>query len=104
MKARVLLLLLAVALAGCGSAAGSAPTAAPTTSVEGLGTVTTAPDGVQEVTLQTQDDYVFTPAAFTVTPGDKKTIEFTVDQPGDYAFECSFHTQLHQVGVMTVQG
>jgi plastocyanin len=142
MKARVLLLLLAVALAGCGSAAGSAPTAAPTTSVEGLGTVTTAPDGVQEVTLQTQDDYVFTPKAFTVKPGtvrltvanvatqlthnfrftpgkgpaeiaqeipllgpgDRKTIEFTVEKPGDYAFECSFHTQLGQVGVMTVQG
>jgi plastocyanin len=26
-------------------------------------------DGVQEVTLQTQDDYVFTPDHFTVAPG-----------------------------------
>jgi plastocyanin len=138
----VLLLLLAVALAGCGSAAGSAPTAAPTTSVEGLGTVTTAPDGVQEVTLQTQDDYVFTPDRFTVAPGkvrltvrnvakqmthsfrfsagggpaalgaqipilapgQEQTIDFTVQTPGDYRFECSFHVQLGQVGTMTVRG
>ena len=141
MKARVLLLLLAVVLAGCESAAGSAPAAAPST-VAGVGNVTTAPDGVQEVTLQTQDDYAFTPDSFTVqpgkvrltvvsvatqlthnfrftpgkgpaaitqeipllAPGDTKTIEFTVAEPGDYAFECSFHTQLNQVGVMTVQG
>ena len=38
-------------------------------STEGLGTVTIAEDGVQEVTLQTQDDYVFTPDTFTVAPG-----------------------------------
>jgi plastocyanin len=31
--------------------------------------VTTAADGVQEITLQTQDDYVFTPDTFTVDPG-----------------------------------
>jgi plastocyanin len=140
--------LLAAALAcavltGCGSAAGSGPPpASPTPSVEGLGTVTTAPDGVQEVTLQTQDDYVFTPDHFTVAPGrvrltvvnvatqmthnfrftpddgpapieeeipllapgDEQTIEFTVDRPGDYGFECTFHTQLEQFGVMTVRG
>ena len=129
-------------LAGCGSAAGSDTPASPTPSAEGLGTVTTAPDGVQEVTLQTQDDYVFTPDRFTVAPGkvrltvvntaaqlthnfrftpddgpapieaeipllvpgDRATIEFTVQQPGDYGFECSFHTQLKQFGVMTVRG
>jgi plastocyanin len=149
MKARADLLLLcgvllSGALAGCGSAAGSPPPAAPTTSAEGLGTVTTAPDGVQEVTLQTQDDYVFTPDHFTVAPGkvrltvtnvatqlthnfrftpdqaegppqieaeipllapgDSQAIEFTVAQPGEYPFECSFHTQLNQIGVMTVRG
>jgi plastocyanin len=145
MTARALLLLLCAVLAGCGFAAGSPPASpAPTTSVEGLGTVTTAPDGVQEVTLQTQDDYVFTPDHFTVAPGkvrltvtnvatqlthnfrfspdqaegpphieaeipllapgQKDTIEFTVEKPGDYPFECSFHTQLNQVGVMTVRG
>ena len=134
------LLLVAALLAGCGPAAGSP--AAPSSQAEGVGTVTTAPDGVQEVTLQTQDDYVFTPDRFTVAPGkvrltvvnaatqlthnfrftpgkgpaairpeipllpsgDRKTIEFTVQEPGDYQFECSFHTQLNQFGVMTVRG
>ena len=32
-------------------------------------------DGVQEITLQTQDDYVFTPDRFTVAPG---TVRLTV--------------------------
>ena len=104
--------------------------------------MTTAPDGVQEVTLQTQDDYVFTPDHFTVgpgkvrltvvnvakqathnfaftpdagparidagisllAPGDRKTIAFDVETPGDYPFQCSFHVQLGQVGTMTVRG
>jgi plastocyanin len=35
----------------------------------GVGTVSVAPDGVQEITLETGDDYVFTPATFTVAPG-----------------------------------
>jgi plastocyanin len=131
-------LVLLVLLAGCGQEA-SGPAAAPST-VPGVGTVTTAPDGVQQITLQTQDDYVFTPDHFTVAPGkvrlrvvnvaeqtthnfrfrpdsgpapiaedipllapgDEKTIEFEVQQPGDYPFECSFHIQLGQVGTMTV--
>ncbi|SDN52295.1 plastocyanin/azurin family copper-binding protein [Geodermatophilus sp. DSM 45219] len=134
--------LVATVLTGCGSGDGrSAPQAAPS-SGPALGTVTTAPDGVQEVTLQTQDDYVFSPATFTVapgpvrltvvnvaeqmthnfrftpdagpapidpeipllTPGESRTIEFTVSTPGEYGFECSFHTQLDQYGVMTVSG
>jgi plastocyanin len=128
------------ALAGCGQEA-AGPAAKPST-VPGVGTVTTAPDGVQQITLQTQDDYVFTPDHFTVAPGkvrlrvvnvaeqtthnfrftpgtgpasiaadipllapgDEKTIEFEVQQPGDYPFECSFHIQLGQVGTMTVSG
>ena len=53
-----------VLLAGCGS---DEPEQAPVP--EGLGEVTVAADGVQEVTLQTQDDYVFTPDTFTVAPG-----------------------------------
>ena len=57
-----------VLLAGCGGG-GTAEQAAPS-SGPAPGTVTTAPDGVQEVTLQTQDDYVFTPDAFTVAPGE----------------------------------
>ena len=135
------LLVTAALLAGCGPAGGS-PAAPSSSAAEGVGQVTTAPDGVQEVALQTQDDYVFTPDRFTVAPGkvrltvvnaatqlthnfrftpgkgpaaiqseipllppgQRKTIEFTVQQPGDYQFECSFHTQLGQLGVMTVRG
>jgi plastocyanin len=141
-KVGVVTVSVALVLAGCSSASGSTPPAAPSTSVAGLGRVTTTPDGVQEVTLQTQDDYVFTPDHFTVAPGkvrltvvnvatqlthnfrftpddgpapiqaeipllapgDRRTIEFTVQQPGDYGYECSFHTQLKQFGVMTVRG
>jgi plastocyanin len=128
-------------LSGCGGGGPAAP-AAPATTAAGVGEVTTAEDGVQEITLQTQDDYVFTPDTFIVdpgqvrltvvnmatqlthnfrftpeagpeeipasisllAPGEKKTIEFTVTQPGDHPFECSFHVQLGQVGTMTVRG
>jgi plastocyanin len=107
-----------------------------------VGKVTVASDGVQEITLQTQDDYVFTPDHFTVAPGKvrltvtnvakqathafnfapgkgparidasipvlgpgaKKTIDFDVESPGDYPFQCPFHVQLGQVGTMTVRG
>jgi plastocyanin len=127
-------------LAGCGGEP-SAPAAAPST-VPGVGQVTEAPDGVQEVTIQTQDDYLFTPDRFTVAPGkvrltvvneaeqmthnfrftpgqgpepieeeitllppgEEKTIEFEVSVPGDHPFVCTFHTQLGQVGTMTVSG
>ncbi len=54
-------------LAGC-SGEPSTSDASPST-VPGVGEVTEAADGVQEITLQTQDDYVFTPDAFTVKPG-----------------------------------
>ena len=59
--------LVATVLTGCGG--GTAEQQAAPSSGPAPGTVTTAPDGVQEVTLQTQDDYVFTPDAFTVAPG-----------------------------------
>ncbi len=60
-----------VLVSGCGDAgdAGSAGSAAAVTTAPGVGEVTTAEDGVQEITLQTQDDYVFTPSSFTVEPG-----------------------------------
>jgi plastocyanin len=61
--------LIATVLTGCGGGGPTAGQEAPRSSGPALGTVTTAPDGVQEVTLQTQDDYVFTPTAFTVAPG-----------------------------------
>jgi plastocyanin len=135
------LLLGLVVLAGCGTDAPSSGAPASTTA-EGVGTVTVGPDGVQEITLQTQDDYVFTPDHFTVdpgtvrltlvnvatetthnftftpdtgpapiessisllAPGQELTIDFDVEAPGDYPFECSFHVQLGQVGTMTVRG
>ena len=133
--------LAAGVLAGCGSDDGTA--AAPSPSADAsLGQVTLAEDGVQEVTIQTPDDYVFVPATFTVAPGrvrltvestatqathnfrftpgagveeipeeipllaagDTETIEFEVTAPGEHPFECSFHVQLGQTGVMTVRG
>lgn len=67
--AAVGMVLGAAMLVGCApSPPSSAGTPAPT-SVANLGKVTTGPDGVQEVTLQTQDDYRFTPDHFTVRPG-----------------------------------
>lgn len=104
------------------------------------GAVTVDPDGTQEITIFVQDDFVFRPAAFTVTtgqvrltltseakelthnirftpdggpavieeeipivaPGASETIEFAVEQPGDYQYECSFHVALGQLGTMTV--
>ena len=54
-------------LTGCGGEpAAPSPSTSPAATA---GAVTTAPDGVQEVTLHTQDDYVFTPSSFTVAPG-----------------------------------
>jgi plastocyanin len=135
------MVLLPALLAGCGTEAPPAGAPASTTA-EGVGTVTVAPDGAQEITLQTQDDYVFTPDHFTVdpgtvrltvvnvaketthnfaftpdagpspiessisllAPGQELTIDFDVEAPGDYPFECSFHVQLGQVGTMTVRG
>ena len=144
-RARALLaggVLVATVLTGCGGGGETAGQEPAPSSGPALGTVTTAPDGVQEVTLQTQDDYVFTPDSFTVAPGqvrltvvniaeqtthnlrftpgdgpapiqpeisllapgESRTIEFAVTAPGDYGFECSFHTQLGQFGTMTVSG
>jgi plastocyanin len=134
------IVLLSMVLAGCGGdppASGAAPTTA-----DGVGEVTIAADGAQEITLQVQDDYVFAPDHFTVdpgavrltvvsvaeqmthnftftpdtgpapiessisllAPGQEMTIDFAVEAPGDYPFECSFHVQLGQVGTMTVRG
>jgi plastocyanin len=53
-------------LAGCSRETATPP---PTEARPGVGEVTTGADGVQEITVQTQDDYVFTPDAFTVQPG-----------------------------------
>ncbi|WP_241038542.1 plastocyanin/azurin family copper-binding protein [Blastococcus litoris] len=37
-----------------------------------------------------------------VAPGERETVEFAVEQPGDYQYECSFHVALGQIGTMTV--
>jgi plastocyanin len=127
------------ALAGCGGdGSDTGGTSSPTAT--DVGEVTVAEDGVQEITLRTQDDYVFTPDRFTVAPGkvrltlvnaaeemthnlqfeegegpepieagidylppgEEMTIDFEVSVPGDHPFTCTFHTQLGQVGTMTV--
>ncbi|CCG01482.1 cupredoxin domain-containing protein [Blastococcus saxobsidens] len=63
-------------LTGCGS---EEPAPAPV--AEGLGEVTVAADGVQEVTVQTRDDYEFYPDHFTVAPGRVRlTVENVADQ------------------------
>jgi plastocyanin len=67
------LVLLPALLAGCGD--DSPGTSATPTTAEGVGEVTVAADGAQEITLQTQDDYIFTPDHFTVEPG---TVRLTV--------------------------
>jgi plastocyanin len=141
-------LLTAGVLAGCGTDGGTGggtdggAGASAQPSDPSAGTVTTAPDGVQEVTIETPDDYVFVPDAFTVapgrvrltvtstaeqmthnfrfrpgagpeeiaeeipilTPGESRTIEFEVTVSGDHPFDCTFHAQLGQSGVMTVSG
>jgi plastocyanin len=66
-KKAAVLAAVVVLLAGCGG--GEPSSAAPATTAAGVGEVTTADDGVQEITLQTQDDFVFTPDRFTVDPG-----------------------------------
>ena len=66
-KAAVVVAAMAL-LAGCGADEEPDANAAPSTS-PGVGVVTTAADGVQEITIQTQDDYTFVPDTFTVAPG-----------------------------------
>ncbi|MGY5884371.1 plastocyanin/azurin family copper-binding protein [Modestobacter lacusdianchii] len=130
--------LAGVALAACGG--DPATEAEPSESVADAGTVSVGSDGVQELTVLVDDDYVFVPATFIVAPGqvrltltskaeqlthnlrftpgegpvdiaeqipilapgDSETFDFTVEQPGDYQYECSFHVALGQIGTMTV--
>ncbi|RBY84619.1 plastocyanin/azurin family copper-binding protein [Blastococcus sp. TF02A-30] len=61
---------LALALTGCGGSGDDGRSSAPSSAAEEFGVVTIAEDGVQEVTLRTQDDFVFTPDRFTVAPGE----------------------------------
>jgi plastocyanin len=79
------LVLSTMAMAGCGGDDGGSGDgdggAAATAGDPALGTVTTAPDGVQEVTIETPDDYVFLPDSFTVAPGRVRlTVRNTAEQ------------------------
>ncbi|MGY1839861.1 MULTISPECIES: plastocyanin/azurin family copper-binding protein [unclassified Modestobacter] len=75
----VVLALLGLVLAGCGNQTPALPEATRTAGGD-VGTVTTTADGVQEITLTTGDDYVFTPDTFTVEPG---TVRVTVRNEAD---------------------
>jgi plastocyanin len=95
-----------VLLAGCGGDAPASQPAAPSTA-PGVGVVTTAPDGVQEITIQTPDDYVFVPDTFTVAPGRVRlTVDSTADQmvhnfrftPGDGPAEIDEEISVLQPG------
>ncbi len=73
----IALLSVAALLVGCSSE----PAAPPRSEARpGVGEVTTGEDGVQEITLQTQDDYVFTPDSFSVRPGQ---VRLTVINVGE---------------------
>ena len=61
-------------LAGCSNEEPALPEATRTADGD-VGAVSTTADGIQEITLETGDDYVFTPATFTVAPG---TVRVTV--------------------------
>jgi plastocyanin len=73
-------LLALVALSGCTNTEPTLPQATRTAGGD-VGALTTAPDGVQEITLETGDDYVFTPNTFTVAPGQVRlTVRNTAAQ------------------------
>ena len=79
------LVLALVLLTGCGN---ETPATSPASSTApGVGKVTTAPDGVQEITLQTQDDYVFTPDHFTVAPGKVRLTVTNVAEQATHNFQ-----------------
>jgi len=61
-------------LSGCSNEEPTLPEATRTAGGD-VGAVSTTAEGVQEITLETGDDYVFTPATFTVAPG---TVRVTV--------------------------
>jgi plastocyanin len=75
-----------LALTGCSNEEPTLPAATRTAGAAGA--VSTAADGVQEITLETGDDYVFTPASFTVSPGQVRlTVRNTAEQlPHNFRF------------------
>ena len=83
----VALVALAV-LSGCSNAEPALPEATRTTGGD-VGAVSTAADGLQEITLETGDDYVFTPATFTVAPGQVRLTVRNVAEQMVHNFEFS---------------
>jgi len=77
-----------VLLAGC-TGDSDEPGAASSAADESLGQVTVDAEGVQEITLQTQDDYVFTPDHFTVQPGEVRLTVINVADQMTHNFEFS---------------
>jgi plastocyanin len=73
-----------VVLTGCGGSAPQGDAGAAT--APGVGEVTTGADGVQEITLQTQDDYVFVPDRFTVDPGQVRVTVVNVAEEMTHNF------------------
>lgn len=67
--------LVAMLMAGCGGAEAPHAASAPQS---GEVTATPGPDGVQAVTLVTQDNFRFIPARFTVAPGH---VRLTLQNP-----------------------
>jgi plastocyanin len=75
-----LVLVVLTALSGCNNSEPALPEATRTAGGD-VGAVSTAADGFQEITLETGDDYVFTPDTFTVAPGQVRlTVRNTADQ------------------------
>ncbi|WP_409331083.1 cupredoxin domain-containing protein [Trujillonella humicola] len=74
------LVLSTVALAGCGGDDGQGGGAPSPPAAAAPGSVTTAPDGVQEVTIETPAGYVFSPDAFTVAPGRVRLTVVNTDE------------------------
>lgn len=75
-RIRLVAVVLAVVLsAGCGSGEGPRAAEAPQS---GDVTVTPGRDGVQAVTLVTQDNFRYIPARFTVVPGP---VRLTLENP-----------------------
>ena len=81
------LVALAV-LSGCTNAEPALPEATRTTGGD-VGAVSTAADGLQEITLETGDDYVFTPATFSVAPGQVRLTVRNVAEQMVHNFEFS---------------
>ena len=71
--------LVLAALAGCSGSEPALPEVTRSASADGA--VRTAADGVQEVTVETGDDYAFTPTSITVAPGPVRlTVRNTATQ------------------------